>query len=74
MSTVKEKQGAYLSSVNGPVCHARNIEGFHLRDMVLAGEKKLIGEVIALDQDDATLQIYEAVSYTHLTLPTSELV
>ena len=59
MSTVKQKQGAFLSSVNGPVCHARNIEGFHLRDMVLAGEKKLIGEVIALDQDDATLQIYE---------------
>ena len=57
-----------IFSINGPVIKGRNMTDFTAKEMVLIGEKKLIGEVISLEDDIA------AVSYTHLTLPTILLV
>lgn len=50
---------AYITAINGPVCEAKGASDLRLRDMVLVGEKALIGEVIALEGERAVLQIYE---------------
>jgi V/A-type H+-transporting ATPase subunit A len=48
-----------ITSVNGPVVKGKSMAGFKMREMVMAGNKKLIGEVIALDGDSGTIQVYE---------------
>lgn len=48
--------------INGPVVRASGMRGFTMREMVMVGEKKLIGEVIALNKDVATIQVYEETS------------
>lgn len=50
---------AITISVNGPVVGAKNMTGFKVREMVMVGEKKLLGEVISLDGDTGTIQVYE---------------
>ncbi len=45
--------------VNGPVVKGENMKSFKMREMVLVGEHKLIGEVISIDGGIATLQVYE---------------
>lgn len=35
------------------------MKSFKVRDMVMVGDKKLIGEVISLDGDNGTIQVYE---------------
>jgi V/A-type H+-transporting ATPase subunit A len=45
--------------VNGPVVKANNMKNFKMREMVTVGEKKLIGEVISIDGELGTIQVYE---------------
>ena len=45
--------------INGPVVRADHMEGFMVREMVMVGEKKLIGEVISLENELGTVQVYE---------------
>ena len=45
--------------INGPVVRADHMEGFMVREMVMVGEKKLIGEVISLENELGTIQVYE---------------
>lgn len=49
----------YIDLVDGPVVKAHNMEGFTLREMVVVGEKKLIGEIVSIEKDQATIQVYE---------------
>lgn len=48
-----------ITGINGPVVTGRGMSQFKMREMVLVGEKKLIGEVIVLDGDVGTIQVYE---------------
>lgn len=48
-----------IRSINGPVVGCAQTEGFRLREMVLVGEKRLIGEIIEINPLGATLQVYE---------------
>ena len=48
--------------INGPVVRADHVEDFMVREMVMVGEKKLIGEVISLEGDLGTIQVYEETS------------
>jgi len=48
--------------INGPVVRADHMEDFMVREMVMVGEKKLIGEVISLENDLGTIQVYEETS------------
>lgn len=48
-----------ISYINGPVIRAENAQALRMREMVLVGKKKLIGEVVAVQQEDATIQVYE---------------
>ncbi|WP_408645639.1 V-type ATP synthase subunit A [Tissierella creatinophila] len=45
--------------INGPVILGENMTGFKMREMVLVGEKKLIGEIISIDKDSGIIQVYE---------------
>jgi len=45
--------------INGPVVKASNEDSLKMREMVLVGEKKLIGEVVSIDENTATIQVYE---------------
>ena len=48
-----------IIDINGPVVKADCMEIYKVRDMVLVGDKKLIGEIISIDEDVATIQVYE---------------
>ena len=51
-----------IISINGPVIEARGDGDFAMHDMVYVGNEKLIGEVIKLNKDVATIQVYEETS------------
>lgn len=53
-----EKQGE-ISYVNGPVIKASNMAGYLMRELVYLGETQLIGEIIELEGNNATIQVYE---------------
>ena len=45
--------------VAGPVVEARGMKGAKMYDVVRVGDENLIGEIIRLNQDMATIQVYE---------------
>ncbi len=45
--------------INGPVVKLVGAENLEMREMVLVGKKQLIGEVISVDKETATIQVYE---------------
>ena len=47
--------------VSGPVVTARGVSP-RMYDVVLVGHEKLMGEVIGLENDDVTIQVYEDTS------------
>ena len=51
-----------IMGVNGPVIKAEQMKGFKMREMVMVGTRKLIGEIIILEEDYATIQVYEETS------------
>jgi len=51
-----------VMGVNGPVIKAEQMRGFKMREMVMVGERKLIGEIIIIEEDYATIQVYEETS------------
>ena len=48
-----------IYGINGPVVTVKNTDSFEMMEMVYVGEHKLVGEVIALDKDMTTVQVYE---------------
>ncbi|SHJ34048.1 V/A-type H+-transporting ATPase subunit A [Clostridium amylolyticum] len=54
-----EKKIGSIIAVNGPVVKASGMSGFKMREMVMVGNKRLIGEIIILEGDNATIQVYE---------------
>ncbi|QBD88011.1 V-type ATP synthase subunit A [Clostridium tetani] len=51
-----------IVGINGPVIKAEGMSKFKMREMVMVGKKKLIGEIIILENDLATIQVYEETS------------
>ncbi|PWJ50160.1 V-type ATP synthase subunit A [Faecalicatena contorta] len=48
-----------IYGINGPIIYIQGNTGFRMSEMVHVGKEKLIGEVIALDKDLTTVQVYE---------------
>ena len=48
-----------IYGINGPVIYVKGDVGFKMSEMVYVGDEKLVGEVIALDRDAATIQVFE---------------
>jgi len=62
VTKLKDKQnqnGSVIYRINGPVVKALKGECFKMHETVQVGYNKLIGEVIALDNGIATIQVYE---------------
>ena len=48
-----------IISINGPVIMARGAGDFAMHDVVYISKENILGEVIKLDKDVATIQSYE---------------
>jgi V/A-type H+-transporting ATPase subunit A len=48
-----------IYGINGPVIYLKGNTGFRMSEMVYVGKEKLVGEVISLDKDMTTVQVYE---------------
>ena len=48
-----------IYGINGPVIYLKGNTGFGMGEMVYVGRQHLVGEVIALDKDLTTVQVYE---------------
>ena len=48
-----------IISVAGPVVKAKGMKGAKMYDLVKVGEEELVGEIIELKEDRATIQVYE---------------
>lgn len=58
-----------IIGINGPVVKATGMSNFKMREMVMVGNKKLIGEIIILEGDVATIQVYEETSGLRVSEP-----
>ena len=48
-----------IKRISGPIIRANGLGGAGLFDVVEVGEKKLIGEIVRLEHDEAVVQVYE---------------
>ena len=55
-------QKKYIISINGPVIMAKGEGDFAMHDIVHISSEKILGEVIKLNQDIATIQVYEGTT------------
>ncbi len=53
---------AHIYSINGPVVRVKDYSKFKMLEMVYVGEKKLLGEVIGIDDHFTTIQVYESTT------------
>lgn len=51
-----------IYSINGPVVTVRNTNSFSMREMVYVGTKQLLGEVIRINDEATTIQVYESTT------------
>ena len=49
---------ATIYGINGPVIYLKGNTGFRMSEMVYVGDQKLVGEVISLDKDLTTVQVF----------------
>ena len=59
MTTANTEQIGLIDRISGPVVQASNMRGSKLYDVARVGEEKLVGEIIRLTGDLATIQVYE---------------
>lgn len=48
--------------INGPVVTVKDTKDFSMLEMVFVGEKRLVGEVIGVNDDLTTIQVYESTT------------
>ena len=57
-----DKAMGKIYMINGPVVKAKNMTGVMMHEVVKVGNLKLMGEVISLDEDLVTIEVYEETS------------
>ncbi|KAI0688756.1 V-type ATPase [Cytidiella melzeri] len=58
----RESRFGQVFGVSGPVVIAENMTGSAMYELVRVGHDELVGEVIRIDADKATIQVYEETS------------
>lgn len=58
----KESNLGYVYAVSGPVVTAERMAGTAMYELVRVGHEELVGEIIKLEGDMATIQVYEETS------------
>jgi V-type H+-transporting ATPase subunit A len=61
-SEERESKFGSVFSVSGPVVVAERMAGAAMYELVRVGHDELIGEIIRIDGDRATIQVYEETS------------
>lgn len=51
-----------IYSINGPVIKLKNTTDFSMLEMVYVGKQQIIGEVISVNRDETTIQVYESTT------------
>ena len=51
-----------IYSINGPVVKVKQATEFSMLEMVYVGEARLMGEVISVNKDFTTIQVYETTT------------
>lgn len=59
LEDTKESELAYIHSISGPVVVGCNMRGCAMYELVTVGSSNLLGEIIKIDYDRATIQVYE---------------
>jgi len=59
---IKESDYGFVFSVSGPVVIAERMSGAAMFELVRVGHGQLVGEIIRLEGDTATIQVYEETS------------
>lgn len=62
IADAKESQFGYVFAVSGPVVTAEKMSGAAMYELVRVGHDELVGEIIRLEGDMATIQVYEETS------------
>eukprot|EP00698_Gefionella_okellyi_P004118 TRINITY_DN13858_c0_g1_i1.p1 TRINITY_DN13858_c0_g1~~TRINITY_DN13858_c0_g1_i1.p1 ORF type:complete len:633 (+),score=142.77 TRINITY_DN13858_c0_g1_i1:33-1931(+) len=62
MSADREANYGIVFSISGPVVIAEKMAGAAMFELVRVGHDKLVGEIIRLERDTATIQVYEETS------------
>ena len=57
-----EMKEASIIFINGPIVKAKGMRDARMYEMVEVGSNRLIGEIVRLEQDVATIQVYENTS------------
>lgn len=52
-------ENGIIESINGPVITGKNMKDFQVKEMVLVGDNKLIGEIISIEGEKGIVQVYE---------------
>jgi len=60
--TEKESDYGYIFKVSGPLVVADGMSGSAMYELVRVGHSKLVGEIIKLEGDTASIQVYEDTS------------
>ncbi|OQS55039.1 VMA1 [Ecytonucleospora hepatopenaei] len=55
----ENKSNGAIKSISGPVVIGKNMSGVFMYELVKVGKQKLVGEVIRIENDLATIQVYE---------------
>ena len=50
---------AEIYGINGPVVYIKGSTDFKMAEMVYVGKERLVGEVIELERDRTTIQVFE---------------
>lgn len=61
-SPSNEPKKGIIYGINGPVITLEGDPGFQMNEMVYVGKENLVGEVIGLDCEKTTIQVYEETS------------
>jgi len=59
---IKESDYGFVFAVSGPVVIAERMSGAAMYELVRVGHEQLVGEIIRLEGDNATIQVYEETS------------
>ena len=59
---MENKVTGIIYGINGPVVYIKGKTEFKMSEMVYVGNERLVGEVISLNKEMTTIQVYEETS------------
>lgn len=62
INEIKESEEGRIYSISGPVVIGRNLSGCAMYELVKVGSEGLTGEIIKIENDKVTIQVYEETS------------